>query len=63
MSAFNDARCDNCGKRFGWQGGLADRPRCPGCGHRPSQASLEAAQAEMDRQEARIFKALKDEEV
>lgn len=62
MSAFNDARCDNCGRRFGWQGELADRPKCPGCGQRPSQATLEAVQAKMDAAEARILEGLKDED-
>jgi hypothetical protein len=31
-----DVQCRHCGKRFGWQGRLADRPPCPRCGTGPT---------------------------
>ena len=30
---FFDAICPKCGKRFGWHGGIIDRPACSRCGH------------------------------
>lgn len=41
--ALMNARCECCGKRFGWSGRITDRPPCPRCGHRPPQGELEAA--------------------
>lgn len=49
MSAFNDATCGRCGRRFGWTGEMKDRPKCPRCGHRPPQKELDEAQREMDK--------------
>ena len=54
MPSMIDARCEQCGKRFGSSGRMADRPPCPRCGHRPSQAELEAADAEMEAMEQRL---------
>lgn len=48
MATFYDASCDKCGRRFGWQGELTDRPNCPRCGHRPPDKELADAQAKMD---------------
>lgn len=55
MSAFNDASCPKCSKRFGWRGQLTDRPACPGCGHRIPQEQLEAEQLELDRVEQQML--------
>lgn len=30
---FFDVRCEQCGRRYGWRGKMADRPPCPGCSH------------------------------
>ena len=30
---FFDVRCEQCGRRYGWHGKMADRPPCPGCSH------------------------------
>lgn len=49
MNAFFDAVCPRCRLRFGWQGEIGDRPDCRRCGYRPAQATLDAAQVEMDR--------------
>jgi uncharacterized protein (DUF983 family) len=46
MSAFFDTRCPRCGKRFGWHGGLSDRPACPACGRSPDGAAEEAKDIE-----------------
>ena len=48
MSAMMDARCEKCGKRFGWSGEVADRPPCPRCGHQIDPAKLAADQAVFD---------------
>lgn len=37
-----DGNCPKCGKRFGWQGSMIDRPPCPKCGHQIPRAELEA---------------------
>ena len=52
--AFMDATCPLCGKRFGWNGNLLDRPVCPKCGHRPTEEDRQAAQ---DRFDAMLKKA------
>lgn len=51
MSGFCDVRCPKCGKKICWRGTCVDRPKCPNpkCQHRPPQAELEKADAEMDR--------------
>jgi hypothetical protein len=49
MPAMIDARCEKCGKWIGWCGSAANRPACPKCGHRPDQADLDAADAEMKK--------------
>lgn len=40
-----DAQCSKCGKRYGWQGEVADQPPCPRCGHKPDPAKLAADHA------------------
>ena len=53
--AMFDASCPKCRKRFGWSGGMLDKPPCPRCGHVTPRAELEAEKARMDR-----FAALMD---
>lgn len=55
MPSMIDARCERCGRRYGWCGEMRDQPPCPKCGHRPEQAALDAAQAQMDETERLIF--------
>lgn len=43
-----DARCPKCRTPIGWFGRILDRPACRRCGHRPSAAELERAQAQVD---------------
>ena len=42
MIGMYDASC-TCGKRFGWQGTLADKPPCPKCGKydKPSRSDID----------------------
>lgn len=42
-----DASCRKCGKRFGWQGILTDRPPCPECGDTIPMADLEREQLKL----------------
>lgn len=49
MSAFFDARCTRCNRRFGWCGEITDRPACPKCGHRPPQEQLKADADEIEK--------------
>lgn len=55
MSSFNDATCPKCGKRFGWQGNMVDKPQCPKCGHTDDPAELAEADAEMERIKKELF--------
>jgi len=52
--AFFDVVC-TCGRRIGWCGAYADRPACPHCGKRPTQADLDAAEARLDAARARAL--------
>lgn len=47
MAGFFDASCSKCHKRFGWMGGMQDKPACPKCGYREPQKELEAADAKL----------------
>lgn len=51
MPGMFDARCQECGKRFGWCGELVDRPPCPRCRHRVSLEDLQVEQARLEHRQ------------
>jgi uncharacterized Zn finger protein (UPF0148 family) len=55
-----DATCPKCGRRFGWQGKMVDRPDCT-CGHNFPKAELEAADAELEKSMKELAAQLKAE--
>lgn len=61
-NAFNDATCDNCGKRLSWTGDSKNRPACPKCGRRPPQEELDAVDKEMAKAEQEIMDKLANRE-
>lgn len=49
--AMFDATCTKCRKRFGWFGTLAEKPKCPKCGHhdKPSERDVKAIEDLMQK--------------
>jgi len=53
MTAFCDATCPKCKRRYGWHGEVIDWPPCPHCGHRVDPEIIKR-----DADEIADFKAL-----
>lgn len=53
--SFYNASCTSCGKRFGWQGDLTDKPPCPRCNYVDDPEELKRVQDELDRIEHELL--------
>lgn len=45
---YLDGHCRRCNTKIHWQGEMKDRPTCPKCFHKPSDAELQSDQEILD---------------
>lgn len=62
MSAFNDATCPQCRKRFGWHGEMKECPPCPKCGHQVDLAELERTEKLLEKARQELLNEKEDDE-
>jgi PHP family Zn ribbon phosphoesterase len=60
VSAFMDATCPRCGRRFGWTGKAMDRPPCPKCGHVMARELLKKTDELMEEFEKKLARRNKE---